>query len=323
VAKHSTVDEATLIARYFARPSPGRRDVILGIGDDAAVTRPLPGYDLVIATDALFEGVHFPSGTPPRALGHRCLAVNLSDLAAMGAEPLWATLALSLPSAHGPWLREFSRGFFALADSFGTVLIGGDTVRGPLGMSVTVHGRVRPGRFVPRSGARPGDGVYVTGHPGDAVAGRLLLTAPTVARGAATLRRRFLYPLPRVREGASLALVASAMMDVSDGLHADARKLLAASSCGAELDAGALPLSTPLLRYAGPAGARQCALTGGDDYELIFTVPAGREVQLRRLTRGWSCAVTRLGEVSRRPGLRWHMAGKPFRFADRTFRHFR
>ena len=323
VPKSSTLDEAILIDRYFARRSGARRDIVLGIGDDAAITRLAPGYDLVTATDAIFEGVHFPRGTEPRALGHRCLAVNLSDLAAMGAEPLWATLALSMPAANGAWLQQFSRGLFALADTFGVALIGGDTVRGPLGMSVTVHGRVRPGCFVPRSGARPGDGLYVTGHPGDAVAGRLLLGSRRARRGAESLRRRFLYPLPRVPEGTSLARIASAMMDVSDGLHDDARKLLRASGCGADLDAGSIPLSPELIRFAGIKAARELALTGGDDYELLFAVPPKMEQRLRRLTGRWACAVTRLGVITARRGLRWHLGGKPFVFVDRTFRHFR
>jgi thiamine-monophosphate kinase len=325
LARRPTLDEFALIERYFARPArraSSRADVRLGIGDDAAVTRMAPGHDLVVATDALVEGVHFPRGSSARSIGHRCLAVNLSDLAAMAAEPLWATLSLSLPRADGQWLAEFSRGLFALADAFDTALIGGDTVRGPLGMSVTVLGRVRPGRFVPRDGARPGDGIWVTGHPGDATAGRLLLGRPAAVRGAAALTRRFLYPLPRVREGAALAGLATAMIDVSDGLHEDAGKLLAASGCGADLDAGALPLSPPLRAFAGEAGARQFALTGGDDYELLFTVPAARERDLARRTRGFGCTLTRLGVVTRRRGVRWHLAGRPLRFVDRTWRHF-
>lgn len=315
------LSEADLIQRYFTRSARPRRDVVLGIGDDGAVTRLAPGYDLVTATDAIFEGVHFPPGTPPRALGHRCLAVNLSDLAAMGAEPLWATLALSLPSAEAPWLREFARGFFALARRFSVALIGGDTVRGPLGMSVTVHGRVRPGRFVTRSGARPGHALYVTGWPGEAVAGRLLLGKKRRGAAAVRLRERFLYPAPRLPEGAALAGLASAMMDVSDGLHDDAGKLLRASGCGADLDSGQIPLSPALRTYAG-AAARDLALSGGDDYELLFTVPPAREAELHALARRWSCGIARLGAVTRRRGLRWSLAGRPLRFRDRTFRHF-
>jgi thiamine-monophosphate kinase len=320
--RHPSLDEAALIERYFARPATRRRDVVLGIGDDAAVTRLAADFDLVTATDAIVEGVHFPRGTPPRALGHRCLAVNLSDLAAMGAEPLWASLALSIPRAEASWLRQFSRGLFALADVFAVELIGGDTVSGPLAMSVTVHGRVRPGRFVTRGGAKPGDRLYVTGHPGDAVAGRLLLGRDPGGRDARRLRRCFLYPAPRVREGHALVGLASAMIDVSDGLHDDAGKLLRASGCGADLDARRLPLSAPLRRLAGEGGAREMALTGGDDYELLFTVPARGERRLARLASRWSCTVTCLGIVTRRRGLRWSLDGIRYRFRDRTFRHF-
>jgi thiamine-monophosphate kinase len=320
--RRSGLDEVALIERYFARPARRRRDVILGIGDDAAVTRLPAGFDLVTATDAIVEGVHFPRGTPARALGHRCLAVNLSDLAAMGAEPLWASLALSMPRADAAWLREFSRGLFALADAFDVALIGGDTVSGPLAMSVTVHGRVRRGRFVCRSGARPDDRLYVTGHPGDAVAGRLLADRGAGNRGVRHLRRRFLYPVPRVVEGRALVGLASAMTDVSDGLHHDAGKLLRASDGGADLDAGCLPVSAALRRIAGERAAREMALTGGDDYELLFTVPPRREARLAQLVRHWACAVTCLGTVTARHGLRWSLDGAPFSFRDRTFRHF-
>ncbi len=322
MAERRSLDERVVIERYFMRPGRARRDIRLGIGDDAAVTRLAAGYELVTATDALIEGVHFPQETPPRALGHRCLAVNLSDLAAMGAEPLWATLTLSLPTAGSRWLREFSRGLFALADRYAVEIIGGDTVRGPLAMSVTAFGRVRPGRFVTRSGARAGDHLYVTGHPGDAVAGRLLLGKQDSDRGSARLRRRFLYPEPRVAEGAALVGIASAMMDVSDGLHDDIGKLLRASDCGADLDIGQLPLSAPLRSFAGEREVRELALGGGDDYELVFTVPPRRLASFEALSRRWSCAVSCLGVISARRGLRWRLAGQPFRFRDRTFRHF-
>jgi len=318
-ARRPALDEATLIERYFARPSPARRGVILGIGDDAAVTRLPPGQDLVTATDAIFAGVHYPRGTPPRAIGHRCLAVNLSDLAAMGATPLWASLALSLPRARAAWLREFAAGFFALARAANIVLIGGDTVRGPEGATVTVQGQVSRGGGVTRSGARPGDGIWVSGHPGDAVAGRLLLARGS---GSRVLRQRFLYPVPRLREGALLAGISSAMMDVSDGLHDDLGKLMRASSCGADLDVGRLPLSHQLRAAAGVEAAREMALSGGDDYELLFTVPPRREAKLARLTRRWALPVTRIGTVRRRAGLSWTLDARPFRFRDKTFRHF-
>ena len=217
------MDEFALIERFFANGGVERADVRLGIGDDAAVTSMQSGYELVIATDSICQGTHFPEGTEPRALGHRCLAVNLSDLAAMGAEPLWCTLALSLPSAESEWLEAFAAGFFDLARRFEVALIGGDTVRGPLTMTVTVHGRVRPGQQVGRSGAKAGQGVFVTGFPGEAGAGLRLLTGMHADDAAAGRRMigRFLYPEPRVDAGRALAEYATAMIDVSDGLDAD------------------------------------------------------------------------------------------------------
>ncbi len=317
------MDERTLISTYFAGRSTGRSDVVLGIGDDAAVLRFEPDWDLVVATDTIAEGTHFPAGIPARAVGHRALAVNLSDLAAMAAEPLWCSLALSLPAADPMWLEEFAAGFFALADRFGTALIGGDTVRGPLSATVTVQGRVRPGAAVPRTGARAGDGIWVTGNPGDAVAGRYLLDAaagvPESVR--ATLLQRFLYPEPRVREGRALAALATAMLDVSDGLHDDIGKLMTASGSGAELDAGLLPLSAEL-RAAVAERAIECALTGGDDYELCFTAPAQATARLQEVAAAWTVPVTRIGTVVREPGIRWQHAGRVLTVPGSTFRHF-
>lgn len=317
------MDERTLIASYFSRQERRDSSVLLGIGDDAAVVRMAPGYDLVVATDAVFEGTHFPAGTPPGAVGHRALAVNLSDLAAMGAEPLWCSLALSLPRAEPGWLSDFAAGFFALADRSGITLIGGDTVRGPPGAVVTVHGRVRPGEAVLRSGARPGHGIWVTGHPGEAVAGRRLLAAAGGPSGdeVRRLRERFLYPEPRLGEGRDLAGLASAMLDVSDGLHDDLGKLMAASGAAAEVDAGCLPLSAAQRRVV-PGSAMTDALTGGDDYELLFTVPADREEELARVAVAWPVPVTRLGSVVAGDGVRWQLLGRPFGVPDGTFRHF-
>jgi thiamine-monophosphate kinase len=317
------VDERTLISRYFAGRHGSRKDVVLGIGDDAAVLRLEPGWDLVVATDSIAAGTHFPAGIPARAIGHRCLAVNLSDLAAMAAEPLWFSLALSLPAAEPPWLEEFAAGLFALADRSGVVLVGGDTVRGPLSATVTVQGRVRPGAAVTRSGAQTGDGIWVTGNPGDAVAGRLL--ADDAAQVSATvrdrLRQRFLYPEPRLREGLALGALATAMLDVSDGLDDDIGKLMLASGRGAELDAGLLPLSAELRAAAGDR-AIEHALTGGDDYELCFTVPEQAEARLRALAAGWTVPVTRIGTVVAEPGVRWRHQGLALQVPDTTFRHF-
>lgn len=315
------MDERALINTFFDRQRNRRDDVVLGIGDDGAVLRPQPGFDLVMATDCLAEGTHFPSGIPATAVGHRCLAVNLSDLAAMAAEPVWFSLALSLPKADPDWVSQFATGLFALADRYAVSLVGGDTVRGPLGATVTILGRVRPGCAVPRSGARPGDGIWVTGHPGDAVAGRLLLQETDSAAAATALRERFLYPEPRVREGIALAGLASAMLDISDGLDDDLRKMLSASGVGAELDAEDLPLSAELKSIRGP-GAVECALTGGDDYELCFTVPSPDEAHLREVSAQWSVTVTRIGTIVPGPDIRWRLHGQPLAIPDSTFRHF-
>ena len=315
------MDESTLISTYFDRRRDRRKDVILGIGDDAAVLRPEPGVDLVVATDSIAEGTHFPPGIPAAAIGHRCLAVNLSDLAAMAAEPLWCTLALSLPQADPAWVGEFATGLFALADRYAVSLVGGDTVRGPVGATVTILGRVRPEGAVRRSGARPGDGIWVTGHPGDAVAGRLLLAEATHGAAATVLRHRFLYPEPRVREGRLLAGLATAMLDVSDGLDDDLRKLLVASGVSAELDAGELPLSAELRSVRG-AQAVECALTGGDDYELCFTMPSSGDARLREVSAHWPVPVTRIGTIVPGSGVRWRLHGQPLSIPDTTFRHF-
>ena len=317
------MDEPTLIERYFRHATPGGADVLLGIGDDAAVVRPPPGCDLVVATDTQAEGTHFPPGTPPAAVGHRCLAVNLSDLAAMGARPLWCTLALALPQADAAWLEAFAAGFAALAERAGIVLIGGDTVRGPLAATVTVLGNVRPGKFVRRDGARVGDAVYVTGWPGEAVAGRALLGrgAPLSAGPAESLWRRFCFPEPRLAAGRALVGLASAMIDCSDGLHDDLGKLVLASGVGARLDAGALPISSALHDFADERAA-EMALTGGDDYELLFTLPPERSADLARLEAQWGLPLTRLGEITSQAGVTWLREGRPWVFDDQTYRHF-
>lgn len=317
----AVMDERTLISTFFNRRHARREDEILGIGDDAAVLRPEPGFDLVVATDSIVEGTHFLPWIPAAAVGHRCLAVNLSDLAAVAAEPLWYTLALSLPRADAAWVGEFARGLFALADRYAVSLVGGDTVRGPLGATVTILGRARPDCPVRRSGARPGDGIWVTGHPGDAVAGRLLMAEGAQEPGAAVLGRRFLYPEPRVREGQTLSGLATAMLDVSDGLEDDLQKLLIASDVGAELEAGDLPISAELRSLRG-ARAVEYALTGGDDYELCFTLPSSGEVRLRELSAHWPVPVTRIGTIVPGRGARWRLHGQPLTIPDSTYRHF-
>lgn len=318
------MDEFALIERFFASHPMDRFDVRLGIGDDAAVTRIEAGYDLVIATDSICQGTHFPEGTEPRALGHRCLAVNLSDLAAMGAEPAWCTLVLSLPSAEPEWVREFARGFFDLADHFDVALVGGDTIRGPLAMTVTVHGRVGAGAYVTRTGAEPGQAIYVTGYPGEAAAGlRLIRDNPGDRSDSAEhLKTRFLYPDARVSEGLTIRTLTTAMIDLSDGLHADLTRMLEASQVGAEVEVDCVPLSAALRSCFDAQESLEFALIGGDDYELCFTVPFEREAELVRSIDSRVCPVTRIGQTTARNEILWSHRGRPFAVPKSSFRHF-
>jgi thiamine-monophosphate kinase len=315
------VDEFELIDRYFAARSVPREDVRLGIGDDAAIVCPAAGAELAIATDTIVEGTHFPSGTPARAVGHRCLAVNLSDLAAMGASPLWCTLALSLPRGAPEWVGEFADGFWALAAEHDVALVGGDTVRGPLSVTVTVHGRVAPHAAIRRDGAGVDQAIYVTGATGSAAAGLASLRDGRAAAGD-ELIDRFLYPAPRVREGCGLAAIATAMIDVSDGLHVDLERLLEASGVGALLDVESLPLDASVVERYGRERALDFALHGGDDYELCFTVPAAREAALRERAAGWACGIACIGRTRAGSGLAWREAGRARTAGACGFRHF-
>jgi len=280
-----SLSEFALIDRYFRNCGIKRADVRLGVGDDAALLDSPAGCDLVAAIDTLVSGIHFPPASPAASIGHRVLAVNLSDLAAMGATPAWALLALTLPTnIDEPWLDEFAAGFAALARSHDVALVGGDTTSGPLCATVQILGHVPRSQALLRSGARPGDLVFVSGTPGDAAGGLAVeqgrLNAPTDA--ATYLRKRFLYPTPRMALGKSLRGYASACIDVSDGLLGDVGKLAHASGCGVELTYEAIPVSEALVEAVGDERARELALTGGDDYELCFTVSPANVGKLRQ-----------------------------------------
>ncbi|MHB8405232.1 MAG: thiamine-phosphate kinase [Gammaproteobacteria bacterium] len=292
------MDESELIHRYFDRHSVQRDDVRLGIGDDAAILRVPPGQELAVSVDSLLAGVHFPDDMPPKAVGHRALAVNLSDLAAMGAQPAWAVLALSLPQADTGWLEEFARGFLALAERYNVALVGGNLARGPLNITVTVHGFVPSGQALTRKGAHAGDQLFVSGWLGDAAAGLRHLQAHTPVTATDSCVQRFCFPEPRIHAGLALRGIASAAVDVSDGLAADLGHLLEASGVGAQLEVEQLPLSASLLQHATREQALSLALSGGDDYELCFSVPRERMILLesRRLELG--CPVTRIGEIT-------------------------
>ena len=303
--------EFRLIDRIHARTAQVREDVRLGIGDDAALLAVPAGQELAVAIDTLVEGVHFPLGTAPADIGWKALAVNLSDLAAMGATPAWALLALTLPElpaeAQAARVDGLADGFAQLAQAYGVALVGGDTTRGPFALSVAVHGFVPPGQALHRGGARTGDLVFVTGTLGDAAAGlqRLALSAdPDEEKRRGFLRARLNRPQPRVAAGLSLRGRASACIDVSDGLLADLGHLCAASAVGAEIEVERLPLSSALLGSCDEAAAHDYALAGGDDYELCFTVPPALAGEVQADLARLGCGAARIGRIVEAPGVR-------------------
>jgi len=299
------VGEFDLIALIRERCGSTREDVRLGIGDDAALLTVPVGQLLAVSTDTLVAGVHFPSQTSAYDVGWKALAVNLSDLAAMGATPAWATLALTLPQADASWVTDFADGFAALAREYKLALVGGDTTQGPLSITVTVHGFVPEGAALLRSGARVGDAVYVTGTLGDAAAGLRLADQPSFAQAAAlALVERLNRPTPRIAQGLALRGLANACIDVSDGLLADLGHVCAASSVGAEIDVDHLPASAALLAASDAQTRRAFQLGGGDDYELCFTAPdAVASALLGDLARS-GCAATRIGRIVAEHGVR-------------------
>jgi len=301
--------EFDLIARYFTRPV---RHAALGVGDDCALLAPAPGMQLAVSSDMLVEGRHFFADVDPEALGHKALAVNLSDLAACGAKPLAFTLALSLPRVDEAWLAGFSRGLLALADAHGCELVGGDTTQGPLNICITVFGEVPTGQALLRSGARPGDDIYVSGTLGDArlaleaLLGHIAPPAEVLARA----RQRLERPTPRVALGLALRGVASSAMDVSDGLLGDLSHILKASRVGARIDTS--ETTNLIAEKAYSTGAsdvfdskllHQCTLAGGDDYELAFTAPPALRAAVAAASQASGTPVTRIGTVLAEPGL--------------------
>jgi thiamine-monophosphate kinase len=313
--------EFELIARYFSRSLP-RGDVLAGVGDDAALLAAWTGEALVAATDTLVEGQHFLPDAPPESVGHQALAVNLSDLAAMGARPAWALLALSLPQADPVWLEGFARGFYALAQRCGVALVGGDTVRGPRVVTVHALGFVPATAALRRHGARPGDGLYVSGTLGDAAAGLAQLSRGDTATAAqSALVRRYRYAEPRVALGVALRGIASAAIDVSDGLLGDLGKLCSASEVAAVVHLERLPLSKELRAGFDAAAAEQFALGGGDDYELLFTVsPAAEPGLAARLADAG--AITRIGEIVAGRGIRCLRSGRTVELRIAGHDHF-
>ena len=294
------LDEFALIRRYFTRPA---QRAVLGVGDDCALIAPRAGYELALSTDMLVAGRHFLHGTDAGDLGHKTLAVNLSDCAACGATPRYALLAGALPDADPEWLERFSRGLFALADRYAVELIGGDTTRGPLTLCVTIIGEVPVGRALLRSGARSGDCVWVSGELGTAAAGLAALQGrlelPDAERAVAI--RALQRPVPRVELGIALRGIASAAIDVSDGLLGDLAHILEHSAVGADIELTRVPCADWLHAQLKVPGQREMALrfllAGGDDYELCFTAPADRTPQVEAAGRAAGVAVTSIGRI--------------------------
>ena len=321
--------EFDLIARYFTRPV---RHATLGVGDDCALLAPRPGMQLAISSDMLVEGRHFFADVDPEALGHKALAVNLSDLAACGARPLAFTLALALPRVDEAWLAGFSKGLLALADAHGCELVGGDTTQGPLNICITVFGEVPAGQALLRSGARAGDDIYVSGTVGDArlaleaLLGHIHLPDELLAQA----RQRLERPTPRVALGLALRGIASSAMDVSDGLLGDFGHILKASGVGASIRtdetikliaAGAYPSSAT--GQFDQKLLQQCTLAGGDDYELLFTTPPQHRSAVAEAAAQSRTPVTRIGQVEAAPGLRLLDAqGMPVENRFASFDHF-
>lgn len=321
----TALSEFELVARLLRRDTGHRGDVVLGNGDDAAILRLPPEYDLVVSTDTLVAGVHFPPDLNPADLGYRSLAVNLSDLAAMGATPAWALLALTLPMADEAWVGEFARGFFELADAQRVELVGGNVSRGPLSITVTIHGQVLKGQGLRRSGAGAGDLVFVSGSLGDA---RLALDYLDRLDSLAEESRHYLYqryarPTPRLAAGEALRPLASSCIDISDGLAADLGHILEASGVGADIHVADLPWSPVFHQLAGAATASTYALAGGDDYELCFTLPPSYADRMPTIAAQTGCALTPIGQIRAGSGLRiLRSDGSEIDLAASGFRHF-
>jgi thiamine-monophosphate kinase len=315
--------EFELIARYFDRPS---RHAVLGVGDDGAVLRPAPGMDLVASTDMLVAGTHFLPDADPQSLGWKALAVNLSDLAAMGARPRWALVAAALPAADEDWIAAFARGLFDCAETFEVDIVGGDTTRGPLNLAPTVFGEVPQGQALTRAGAQAGDELWVSGAPGLAALGlahrlgKVSLRDTALAACLAALDR----PQPRIALGVALRGLATAAIDISDGLLADLGHILERSALAADIAFERLPHAA-FDACADAALAQQCLLAGGDDYELAFSAPPARCGQIEALGVRLGLSLTRIGSLRAGPAGELVLRderGRPMPVGRRGFDHF-
>jgi len=318
-------DEFGLIKRYFSACGAASGDTLLGVGDDCALLQPPAGEVLAVTTDTLLAGVHFPHNSSARLIAQRALAVNLSDMAAMGATPRWFQLALTTPDADQDWLAEFSAGLHVMACEFNCALVGGDTTRGPLTISITLMGTVPSAQALKRSGAKPGDRIYVTGSLGDGAGGLAVLEdkLSVSTEDANYLKGQFWQPQARIVEGLEIRKFASAAIDISDGLLADLGHIAEASQVGAVVELDQLPLSEALQRAVDSERGLNWALTGGDDYELCFTVPANKLAQCQRLIDEGVLTATAVGQIIDGQGVRCvDKQGAPFEITGSGYKHF-
>ncbi len=315
------MDEFEIIRRYFARESSGE-GIRVGIGDDGAVLIPAHDRDLISVVDTLVSGIHYPETLAPADIGYRAVAVNLSDVAAMGARPRWMTLALTLVNAERAWLDGFARGLFEAADEHALALVGGDTTRGEQTViSVQIIADVDPGKAMLRAGAEEGDAIYVTGTVGDAAAGLSILQSGLPGSDDVDyLIRQFTRPVARIEAGAAIASIAHAAIDLSDGLYTDLDKLLAASGVAGSLELADIPLSSQLTNLMDEDDALRFALGGGDDYELCFTASAAED-EIAAIRESTGVAITRLGQVLEGSGLKCTRNGDQFDYQDAGYRH--
>jgi thiamine-monophosphate kinase len=316
--------EFDLIKQFFTKQRIKHKEVILGIGDDCAVIAPLANQNIVVTTDTLVAGVHFPLDTPPRAIGHKSVAVNFSDIAAMGAMPSWISLALTLPKVDEDWLSEFCNGVFELCEYYNVELIGGDTTQGPLSITITAQGVIPEGSYLTRSGASKGDWLYVTGDIGDAALALQHIFGKVVVESASfnAIKNKLDYPKPRVLAGQILREYASSAIDLSDGLIADLGHICQASNVGANVVLDALPLSKILRDSLLIDDAINLALSGGDDYELLFTVAEDNKVGLETALSHAGISVTCIGQINASQTISTTLKKKSVSIKTAGFQHF-
>lgn len=316
--------EFELIKHFFTQQSVKRKDVELGIGDDCAVLAPIEDQNIAVTTDTLVAGVHFPLDTPAKAIGHKAVAVNLSDLAAMGAKPSWISIAVTLPKVEESWLKDFSEGVFELCEYYNVQLIGGDTTQGPLSITITAQGLTPQGSYLSRAGAKAGDWLYVTGELGDAALALQAITGKVdiESQSLAAVKDKLDYPKPRVLAGQMLREYASAAIDLSDGLIADLGHLCQSSNVGANITLEDLPLSAVLRDSLLADDAIALALSGGDDYELLFTVSEDNKVGMETSVAQTGTKVTCIGQLNASQTISTTLHNKPVAINSTGFEHF-